>query len=269
MGIAAVNTGNNLVYLIEAAMLSFMIISGIIGKKNLDRLEIKVRFPDEIFANVDFPIEYKVKNNKRLLPSFLLILNFEGKKILIPFIEAGKEYAVTTHYRFTKRGMLEIKNLSICSVFPFDFFVRCVVYTESIPVTVYPYPKRCNILQESVEIKKGKSLEDGKRVGLYGELISVRDYAKGDSIKWIHWKASAKTGKLKTKEFSDLGGEPVVVNLDQIKGSLEERISCATYLILELYKRNIPFGLKYEKKLIKPEHSKKQKVRILRMLAQI
>ncbi len=70
LGVAAVNTGNNLVYLIVSAMLSFMGISGFFGRKNIDKLQIEPEFPEEIYAGVETPVRIVIKNQKRFLPSF-------------------------------------------------------------------------------------------------------------------------------------------------------------------------------------------------------
>ncbi|MBK3331787.1 DUF58 domain-containing protein [Persephonella atlantica] len=269
LGVAAVNTGNNLVYLIESAMLSFMLVSGFFGRRNLDSLDIQIDLPEEVFARTEFPVKIRIKNRKRFIPSFLLTIHFEGNKLIVPYVGAGEEYTFVINHTYSKRGILHIRDFNVCSVFPFNFFIRCIIYKKNIPVVVYPYPKRCSILQNSSEKSRGKTERAGKGYGSHGEIISVRDYTRGDTIRWIHWKASAKTGELKTKEFSGIGSEPVIIDLDQMDGGKEEKISCATYVVLELYKKGVPFGLKYGKNVIKPEFSRKQKVKILKTLAQI
>ncbi len=268
LGVAGVNTGNNLVYLIEAAMLSFLLISGFIGKKNLDNLDIQIDFPEEIFAKVDFPVKMRIKNRKKIFPSFLITVHFDEKKLTVPYVGAGEEYELTFNHRYSRRGFLEIRDLNVCSVYPFNFFVRCIVYMKKIPVIVYPYPKRCEIFQDYSE-KKGETERSSNNYGLQGELISVREYIRGDSLKRIHWKASAKTGELKTKEFADTAGKPIVLDMNRMEGNKEERISCATYTILELYRKGVPFGLIYGENFIKPEYSRKQKITILKILAQM
>jgi len=267
LGVSAVNTGNNLVYLIVAAMLSFMGISGFLGRKNLSGLDFEVELPEEIFAGVEFPVKIKLKNRKRFFPSFLISLNLEGKKYVVPYIDPNGSYEFHILHRYDTRGKKDIDHFEVCSVFPFNFFVRCSVYHKNIPLLVYPRPLKCPFPPDYSKKGKTEGSFSSDRVGFYDEMVSVRDYSPGDPLKYIHWKASAKTGVLKTKELTDSSNKPVIIELEKIRGSKEEKISCATYLILELYRMGVPFGLKYGSRIINPELSRKQKVLILTELS--
>ena len=70
LGIASVNTGNNLLYLITSAFLSFMLLAGVFGKRNVEALDIEVSFPEEIYANKEAFIKIKVINKKKDSTSF-------------------------------------------------------------------------------------------------------------------------------------------------------------------------------------------------------
>lgn len=72
LGIAAINTGNNLVYMIVAALLSFLLISGFYGKRNLSRLIVDVTFPEEVFARTETLVTVVLVNRRRYLPAFLM-----------------------------------------------------------------------------------------------------------------------------------------------------------------------------------------------------
>ena len=269
LGIAAVNTGNNLVYLIEAAMLSFMIISGFFGKKNLSGLDLEIDLPEEIFAGVEFPVKVKLKNKKRFFPSFLVVFHFEDKRFVVPYIDPKGSFVFHINHTYKKRGKFYLREFNICSVFPFNFFIRCVVYMKKIPVVVYPFPRRCIFPYDHSRSGKSEGTIYSDRRGYQGDMISIRDYTEGDPLKYIHWKASVKTGKLKTKELGEISQRPVVIDLDAIEGDMERKVSCGAYLIIELYKASVPFGLKYGKKFYRPECSRKHKALLLGELAQI
>ncbi|HEX6825515.1 MAG TPA: hypothetical protein VF077_04290, partial [Nitrospiraceae bacterium] len=51
IGLAAINTGNNLFYLLLAMMLSLIVISGLLSEHCLRRLEFHRHVPDLIMAN--------------------------------------------------------------------------------------------------------------------------------------------------------------------------------------------------------------------------
>jgi len=65
LGVSAINTGNNLIYLIVAALLSFMGISGFFGKNNLSSVEVDIEFPQEIYARNEFPLKINLTNKKK------------------------------------------------------------------------------------------------------------------------------------------------------------------------------------------------------------
>ena len=74
VGVAAINTGNNLFYLLLAMMLSIIVISGVVAEQCLRRLEFHRHLPDLLFANEPSTATLVVKNRKAKLPSFSIRL---------------------------------------------------------------------------------------------------------------------------------------------------------------------------------------------------
>lgn len=70
--ILSLSSGNNLLYLVLAALLATMIVSVIAARLNLKKLSPSVRYPDHIFAGESVPFEVTLQNNKRFLPTFSL-----------------------------------------------------------------------------------------------------------------------------------------------------------------------------------------------------
>ncbi len=62
VGVAAVNSGSNLLYLIVAMMLSMMLISGILSDLVLWSIRVDRKVPPEIYAGSPFPLRFKLKN---------------------------------------------------------------------------------------------------------------------------------------------------------------------------------------------------------------
>lgn len=280
-GFSAVNTGNNLIYLIVSALLSFMGISGFFGKRNLSKIDIEVEHPQEIYANKEFPLKIKLKNNRAFLPVFLMRVKIRGQSLsekgtvpldqyetLFPFIDKKSDAARYTNVSFEQRGKYEIKNIHICSVFPFNFFIRCRRLDKSFGFIVLPEPKKCDLLSTFEKEKMSKGERHLNKIGFESEILSIREYIHGDPFKYINWKATAKTGELKTKELSSLSFQPVVIDFEKSTiRSTEKKISCITYTILQLLKKNIPVGLKIGDKFYKPDVSNSHKISILKELA--
>ena len=70
IGIAALNTGNNLLYIIVAAMLAAIIVSGFASALNLRDLELDVRLPEHVFAKRPVLARIAIRNPRRWVPSF-------------------------------------------------------------------------------------------------------------------------------------------------------------------------------------------------------
>ncbi len=70
IGIAALNTGNNLLYIVVAAMLAAILVSGVASALVLRDLELDVRLPEHVFAGRATQARFLVKNASRWLPSF-------------------------------------------------------------------------------------------------------------------------------------------------------------------------------------------------------
>ena len=70
IGIAALNTGNNLLYIIVAAMLGAILCSGLASALVLQSLQLDVRVPEHVFAGRQAMARIALRNLRRWLPSF-------------------------------------------------------------------------------------------------------------------------------------------------------------------------------------------------------
>src|SRR5207248_3522842 len=70
IGIAALNTGNNLLYIVVAAMLAAILVSGVVSAWVLRWLELDVRLPEHLFAGRPVVGRIALRNPRRFMPSF-------------------------------------------------------------------------------------------------------------------------------------------------------------------------------------------------------
>lgn len=267
IGFAAVNTGNNLLFLILSAFLGFMAVSGFIGRKNVQNLQLELSFPDGVYANVDFPLKVVLINKKRFLPAFLIKVDISGKEMLFPLVENREEKVID--FKIKDRGVFKIHTVTFCSVFPLSFFVRCFSYSVDIQKVVFPQPKRCELFQ-SLDLKsKKKGERDTTRVGYEGELISIRDYTGSSPVKYIHWKATAKTDTLKEKELSQTSSIPVYIKFEEVQiQDLEEKLSCITYLLIRSVNMDVDLFIEYRGNIFYGK-SKRQRNALLDIMARM
>ena len=80
IGIAALNTGNNLLYIVVAAMLAAILVSGVVSAWVLRWLELDVRLPEHVFAGRAVAGRIVLHNPRRCLPSFSIRVVSTRKK---------------------------------------------------------------------------------------------------------------------------------------------------------------------------------------------
>jgi len=265
LGVAAVNTANNLLFLVVSSMLSFMLVSGALSLYNLKGLDIRVIPPLEVYAGRRESFRVIVENQK-IFPSFLITLSSQVDEKTIPMVSKRSE--ILLDFFFENRGYYENLELTIETSFPVGLFER--FYIEKVPVRVIVFPKPIPASLKLLENNKAsKSEGDIKTTSKgYEEIHSIREYS-GEPLKLIHWKVSAKMGKLYVKDTYTQEKTPIILSLDLVEGDKEERISKLAYLVIKLIREGYPVGLKIGDEIIKPEAGEAQKRELLSTLSLI
>src|SRR5258707_11731271 len=72
VALAALNTGNNLLFLILASLIALVLMSGILSSITLSGIEMRLVLPEHIFAGQPVRAMVELENEKLPLPSFSL-----------------------------------------------------------------------------------------------------------------------------------------------------------------------------------------------------
>jgi len=250
VGFAALNTGNNLLYLTFGMMLSFIAVSGITSLVNLSRIEVRLEPPEDVFAWASTSIRFSVKNLKVLIPSYSLTIDAGGKKVYLSYLPSKVERTVSIQYVFTRRGWNKMPETVLFTRFPFGFFKKWIrIDLGDDEVLVYPRVEKIGIEKERIRHSFGELESD--RLGFGNDLRSIRGYNEGDNPKLIHWKTSAKLGRLMLRELQDDESRRAIIefNPTRNKSELEQQISYTASLLLELMERN------YEVEFVAPDRT--------------
>ncbi|HJV66833.1 MAG TPA: DUF58 domain-containing protein [Geomonas sp.] len=267
LGVAAVNTGNNLLFLVVSAMLGFMAVSGLLGWMNIRGLSVRVRLPDEVYAGTQTLASIGIENRKRVLPSFLVTATLSGSPASFIMLDPRVQQTGSVLLTFSRRGLQTLPAARISSPFPVNFFVRfrMVEVTGSYPVFPAPRPFSAPLLGGKPDAGQARAAS-GK--GYEGDLAKISDYTGAESLKQIHWRLSAKHEVFKVKEMTATSQEPVLLEIDQLPGGdLEERLSSGTYLVNRLIKSGRPVGLKVGDRVIAPGTTRMHRLKLLGELA--
>ena len=78
VGFSAWNTGNNLLFLVFSFLIAAMIVGFVAGSISLNQLEVKMRFPETIFAGEKTPVFVSLHNRKRWFTSNSVVAEVRG-----------------------------------------------------------------------------------------------------------------------------------------------------------------------------------------------
>jgi uncharacterized protein (DUF58 family) len=256
IGIAALNTGNNLLYIVVAAMLAAILVSGVVSALVLRSLELDVRLPEHVFAGQSVVGRIALRNPRRFLPSFSIQVVparkekekqkqakirkqwkwerttfafpqnrapenqwvrwrdwrvkrvevsppapgiFEGV-VYFPYLPPGADLTADLELRFERRGQYRESSFGVATRFPFAFLTKTRDVALEREILVYPAVEPPDDLFEILPLVRGE-WESFVR-GRGSDLYRIREYMPEDSARHVDWKATAKSGSLKVREFS-------------------------------------------------------------------
>jgi uncharacterized protein (DUF58 family) len=256
--VAALNTGNNLIYLILSMMLSIFILSILILMVNMNGLELVVHQSQPVFANNPADMNITISNRKRLIPSYSIkVLMPEGIKggVYFPEISGLSDRLKTVPVVYEKRGIYRYGDFFIETSFPFILFSDRILCRVEGEVIVYPEIKEIDgIIPEITGVRCEPYLP---RIGEEDEFSMIREFRYGDDWRRIHWKASAKTAKFMVMEYAAEEPRKLTVIFDNLRPydteSFEKAVSLAAsisdrflnegfFVRLLTCRKVIPFG---------------------------
>lgn len=265
-GFAAVNTGNNLLYLLVSALLGFMAVTGFCGHRNLHRIELRLLPSTELFALTPGTLRVRITNRQRYIPVYLLEISIAAHKVLVPAIAAGGSEVVEIPLTMARRGKHPTPPLHIASCFPVNFFVRSYQYHPSQTLLIFPRPL-ATLLPAQQDARRSASELQIPLPGGDGDLRSIEDYRPGDSSRAIHWKLSARHDNLKTKQLNRQAAVTRMIDPQQFDGPLEERLGRCAYLVNRCFHQQCAVGLVIGAKRFAPAVGRTHQLRLLKELA--
>ncbi|TKB59965.1 MAG: DUF58 domain-containing protein [Nitrospira sp.] len=253
IGLAAINTGNNLFYLLFAMMLSLIVISGLLSEHCLKRLEFHRHVPDLIIANEPASITLSVTNRNRHLPSFSLRFcdvvegNDVDRGLMIPLLPAQSSVLLSYPLLATKRGRIRIEATRAHTLFPFGLFLKKGRYPMETHLLVSPpiKPLTLRFIDELVSEGQGESIPQR---GDGTQLYNLRLYRPGDDSRAIHWMTTARTSQLIVRETEAEDQRRITVILsivapEECDALFERSVTFVASLLSQLTERTYPVRL--------------------------
>jgi uncharacterized protein (DUF58 family) len=229
VGFAAWNTGNNLLFLVFSLLCSTLFVGWIHAGTSLRDLTVSARFPDHIFAAEAAPVIVTLRNTKRVLPSFSVLVEARGplneddskrrrrhvKRLLAYFSYVPHSAAAEQRVEqlFPTRGHVLIDGFELSTRFPFGFFRRRRrLRARNVDIVVYPKPEVISDELHLLPMYAGRM--PSMRRGAGHDLFSMRDYQPQDDLRHIDWKATARSRRLTVREFTSEDERRITIVLD-------------------------------------------------------
>lgn len=217
MGLAAVNTGNNLLYLLLGAMLGFIALSGWLSEQVLRGLEVRRRVPRGATAGRPARITYEITNHKRRIPSFALEVGERGLdgRAFVATIEPGKMGTARAELTFPRRGVYRFTYLTLATAFPFGLFRKERDLALPGEVVVWPpTERRVRPPRPAGETARRRGAVLTGAAGARGEYRGLRAYRPGDDPRDVHWRSTARRGEPVVREYERDDGRTLWICLD-------------------------------------------------------
>jgi uncharacterized protein (DUF58 family) len=242
IALAAFLSANNLLFLILAAMLSTLLVSGFISRLGLAGLELDLVLPEHISARRKVRAGIRLKNLKRWIPSFSIHLAGAPESgvdaiLYFPVIPGGGVLEESVELYFARRGAQRERSFQFSTRFPFGFAERREMVTASHDVVVYP----CLDPQPGFEalLASVRGEIEAQQRGRGHDFYRIRPYEAFESARHVDWKATAHTGDLQVREFAREQDHRILIYFDldlppESEAWFEAAVDCAAFLAFHL-----------------------------------
>lgn len=194
VGVAAINTANNLLYLLLGLLLSLIVISSVMSESTLRGLRVTRRLPRRAQVGRAHQVEIEVHNDKGRVPSYAI--EVEDIRLAQPadkrcfFLKISPQSTQIAAYRRTpgKRGLSHHRGFRVATRYPFGLFEKSLEIDLGGELLVYPAVDPLTLPSHTAASRLG-----GERMHARGhgdEIMGLRPMRDGDDPRDIYWRRS-------------------------------------------------------------------------------
>lgn len=219
IGTAAVNSGNNLLYLVFGLLLSLIMVSGVLSELNLRKVRVSRVEPPHLHAGSPGLIAVHILNGKKRLSTLSVEVSelfgrdwedagTKQRKGFVMLLRPGQQ--ATTFIRLTPghRGLMTSAGLRVATRFPFGFFEKSRFFP--LPHRYVVYPPASESSDAAPRLAHVGTEQETGRAGQGEEFYALRDHRPGDDARDIAWKVTARRDKVVIREYERPGTREVI-----------------------------------------------------------
>ena len=246
LGFAALNTGNNSIYIGLAFMLGCLLLSGAASKGGLKHLRVEFVSAEEAWAGVAADGLLRIENDSPIWRVRDVVMTSPelAHPIYFPLLDRKREQLVPALFLFARRGAVDIKEIDLYTRYPFGLFLKKRRMRLAGRLIVYPRLLETSSDHDRFRIAEGDN-SSSNRIGSGSDVHGFREYVVGDSLRQLHWKKSASVGRWVMKQTDAETGRIVYVYVDPflpgdaLPEALETVISAAATYVHDALERDL------------------------------
>ena len=277
LALAALNTGNNALYLLLALALGAFVASGALSRHSLRHLRARARAPREVYAGTPVAVEIEVSNGSRWLPAAGAVVRVDGLpgQALVPTVPAGGESVARLVTVLPRRGRQQLPSVRVEVRLPLGFFVKSVQLEQQLELLVYPR----RFVGAAARFAGAGAAEAPAAAGgtvRGGEIEQLREFRTGDDRRDVHWKQTARQQRLIVVERRERPRPAHVLVLDRqlprrndgaLLARFEDLVSEVATAAVDRLRRGDAVGLVIGGAVTPPRAGRRQARRVLEQLA--
>lgn len=205
--------GFNLLLVLAGLMVGALMMQWRLSRRTLESIDADRFLPNEIFAGQKSHLRYRLKNRSGWLSAWMLRVEDTLESISdgtsaslsvgAPILEPGSEVSLSADAQFKRRGRYRVTKLRVITHFPFSLSTSTITKHKETAIVVYPsiLPLVRSWRNKIMNAGSGRSANHNQRGPVQGDFYGLREWKNGDSVRWIHWRTSARVGEPTVRQF--------------------------------------------------------------------
>ncbi|MCL5773557.1 MAG: DUF58 domain-containing protein [Firmicutes bacterium] len=220
--IVATNTQTGWLFLVDAILVGTLLLGFISSRLQIRGLKVERTFRDRVYEGENLKVEILLQNTHRWQKHLITVEEKfpaseknESKTFLLEKIEGNKTRTISYEEECFKRGIYSFPPLKLEAGAPLGFFPFGKTLKKDGELIIFPSgPSIENLPARSTSLYTASQNRPYSTPGQSHDFLGIRDYQPGEGTRYIHWKATAKLGKLMVKEFKKLSSRELTIFID-------------------------------------------------------